>query len=92
VYQLDNVFEKWAEEPNRVAVAIVEEFVDRVLRSDKSYDDWRSFYRENRGSIWRAEFDEIGERSRLRQDWEQLIQTAIRHNKTEDMQIMSQPS
>jgi hypothetical protein len=80
IYQLDNVFEKWAEEPNRVAVAIVEEFVDRVLRSEKAYEQWRSFYRENRSSVWRAEFDELGERSRLRQDWEHLIQVASTHN------------
>jgi hypothetical protein len=76
IYGLDTAFEDWLSEPNQVAEAIVEEFVDRVLRSESAPKQWRGFYLANRGLIWREEFDRIGERSRLRQDWDQLVRAA----------------
>lgn len=88
VYRLEEAFDQWLSEPNLVSEAIVEEFVDNVLRALTVQDEWRNFYLEMRASIWHAEFDEIGARSRLRQEWERLVQRASNVNQASALQIM----
>lgn len=89
LYDLEEAFDDWLCEPNLVAHAIVEEFVDSVLRSDSAYDEWRNFYIEMRAQVWQAEFDEIGERSRLRQRWEGLVVSAVDRNQPGALQFIN---
>jgi hypothetical protein len=87
VYRLEEAFQKWLSEPNLVANAIVEEFVDNVLRAETAQDEWKNFYLEMRGAIWQTEFDKIGVQSRLRQEWEGLVHRATARNQVPALQI-----
>jgi hypothetical protein len=62
-----------ASEPNAVAYALIEEFVDRVIRSEDVADTWYEFYTYERFNIWPSEFHALGERSRLRTEWSNAL-------------------
>lgn len=74
VYRIEEAFEPWLNEPNQVAAAVVEEFVDRVLRAEDAKPAWRNFYLEHRARVWETQFDELGEGTRARQLWGNEIQ------------------
>ena len=69
LYLLQQEFEDWLSDPNAAAFAIVEEFVDQILRSEAAYDEWELFYYQMRAEIWATEFQKLGEKSYLRQQW-----------------------
>jgi hypothetical protein len=89
INRLESAFEKWLSEPNQVAEAIVEEFVDNVLRAERAHDEWRSFYLEMRATVWQAEFDQLGALSRLRHDWDQVVGRAREANQTTALRILN---
>ncbi len=89
IFKLEGAFDKWLAEPNQVAEAIVEEFVDSVLRAETAQDEWRSFYLENRAAVWRAEFDQIGAHSRLRQEWESAVEQVSTANHPTALRLFS---
>lgn len=67
-------------EPSLAAFAIVEEFVDRVLRAEGVETEWRIFYEEVRSEVWSEEFAQLGESTRLHQQWMDSVEKAIIHN------------
>lgn len=73
LYGITEAFTDWISDPDKVAFAIVEEFVDQTLRSDKIMDEWAALYYEIRSDIWPDEFHKLGEQSQLRRQWEQSI-------------------
>ena len=60
-------------EPNQAAFAIVEEFVDQVLRAEDIEDEWEFFLGDIRDQVWPNEFSELGENTKIRRDWIALI-------------------
>lgn len=80
LYSLGTAFDDWISEPNQVAFAIVEEFVDRVLRAEDVHAEWRFFYYSVRSQIWPSEFQELGEHSQLRRQWETAVERASAAN------------
>ncbi|WP_144051367.1 hypothetical protein [Geminocystis herdmanii] len=60
--------------PSQAAFAIVEEFVDLVLRSKDAQRQWRKFLLPYRADIWSDTFQILGDNTRLRQQWIQLIE------------------
>ena len=80
LYSLDTAFDDWLSEPNQVAFAIVEEFVDRVLRAEDVHAEWRFFFYSVRSQIWPSEFQELGEHSQLRRQWETAVERASAAN------------
>ncbi|WP_241681926.1 hypothetical protein [Cyanobacterium aponinum] len=60
--------------PSQAAFAIVEEFVDLVLRSKDAQRQWRKFLLPYRADIWTDTFQILGDNTRLRQQWIQLIE------------------
>lgn len=73
LYRIETAFEEWYSEPNEVAAAIVDEFLDRTLRSANSRNEWRNFFLHFRSEIWESQFDELGERTRAREAWEGYV-------------------
>jgi hypothetical protein len=66
--------------PSQAAFAIVEEFIDLVLRSKDAQRQWRKFLLPYRAEIWSDTFQSLGENTRLRQQWNQLIEEAAKIN------------
>ena len=66
--------------PSQAAFAIVEEFVDLVLRSKDAQRQWRKFLLPYRADIWSDTFQILGDNTRLRQQWIQLIEETEKIN------------
>lgn len=60
-------------EPSQAGFAIVEEFVDRVLRAEGVRTEWQIFLQEIASDVWIDEFGKNMERNQLRRDWMQRI-------------------
>jgi hypothetical protein len=76
LYECESALEELLCEPSQAAYAIVEEFVDRVLRAKDVYKEWLIFLQEVRSDIWAAEFEKLGENSRLRREWLTVVDKA----------------
>lgn len=60
--------------PSQAAFAIVEEFFDLVLRGKDAERQWRKFLLPYKADIWSDTFQILGDNTRLRQQWIQLIE------------------
>jgi hypothetical protein len=60
-------------EPSQAGFAIVEEFVDRVLRAEGVRTEWQIFLQEVASDVWIDDFGTTMERTQLRRDWIQKI-------------------
>lgn len=60
-------------EPSQAGFAIVEEFVDRVLRAEHVCSEWQIFLQGVASDVWTDEFGTTMERTQLRRDWMQRI-------------------
>lgn len=89
VYQCETALEELFCEPSQAAFAIVEEFLDRVLRAEKVKIEWRIFLNQERSSIWPSEFELLGERSRLRQEWLEAVEQATKVNQEDSIQFLN---
>ena len=77
LYECESALEELLCEPSQAAYAIVEEFVDRVLRAKDVKNEWLIFLQEVRSDIWAAEFEKLGENSRLRREWLSVVEQAL---------------
>lgn len=89
VFQCKTALEEFLCEPSQAAFAIVEEFLDRVLRAEKVKTEWRIFLTQERSSIWPEEFELLGERSRLRQEWLDAVEKATKANQQDFIQFLN---
>ena len=76
VYECEQALEELFCEPSQAAYAIVEEFVDRVLRAKDVKNEWLIFLQEVRSDVWSTEFEKLGENSRLRREWLAIVDKA----------------
>jgi hypothetical protein len=74
LYECENALEELLCEPSQAAYAIVEEFLDRILRAKGSQDEWQNFLAEVRAEIWPDEFEKLGEKSRQRREWSNNVE------------------
>ncbi|MBD0264907.1 MAG: hypothetical protein ICV78_19935, partial [Tolypothrix sp. Co-bin9] len=74
IYKCENALQNLLSEPSQAAFAMVEEFVDRVLRAEKVDREWRKFLREVRTQVWAEEFKPLAENTRLRDEWFNLVE------------------
>ncbi|WP_413160044.1 Swt1 family HEPN domain-containing protein [Capilliphycus salinus ALCB114379] len=73
--------EKFEGEPSLAAFAVIDEFVDEVVRSQDIDKQWEDFMRERSTEIWPNNFGEkVGLEKR---EWEQLIEQAMATNQVE---------
>lgn len=89
VYQCKTALEEFLSEPSQAAFAIVEEFLDRVLRAEEVENEWQIFLYQERSSIWPSEFELLGERSRLRQEWLEVVEQSSKVNQQDSMQFLN---
>ena len=76
VYECEQALEELFCEPSQAAYAIVEEFVDRILRAKDVKNEWLIFLQEVRSDVWSTEFEKLGENSRLRREWLAIVDKA----------------
>jgi hypothetical protein len=69
-------------EPNQVAYGMVEAFGDQVLRSEGEVakDEWRKFLQEVRAKVWADQFDLVGEKTQIKQEWLDLVEKVGANN------------
>ena len=72
-------------EPSQAAFAMVEEFVDRLLRAEKSKKEWRIFLFEVRTQVWPEEFKFLVENSQIKEKWLTLIEKTLSINESNNM-------
>lgn len=73
--------EKFEGEPSLAAFAVIDEFVDEVVRSKDVDKQWEDFMRERSSEIWPNKFgQQVGLEKR---EWEQLVEQAMTANKVE---------
>jgi hypothetical protein len=89
VYNCETALEDFLPEPSQAAFAIVEEFVDRVLRAEDVKTEWQIFLEEVRSDVWRDEFEQLGERSRLRREWLDSVERAEAANQLDSIQFLN---
>jgi uncharacterized protein YicC (UPF0701 family) len=73
VYKCQSALDDLLAEPSQAAFAIVEEFLDRVLRSQGIKSQWRIFLEEIRDEVWPDEFAQLGVQTRMRREWLDLV-------------------
>jgi hypothetical protein len=76
VTEVENSLMRFVNEPGQAAFAVVQEFIDQVLRSKEAEDTWRSFYSAHREKVWISEFEQSAKREALQREWQELISRA----------------
>jgi hypothetical protein len=89
IYKCEIALQDLLSEPSQAAFAMVEEFVDQVLRAEKVKKEWKNFLREVRAEVWSEKFEPLAENTRLRQEWLNLIDRAAALNELPAMQFIN---
>jgi len=88
VYECETALEDLLCEPSQAEFAIVEEFIDRVLRAEGVYDEWQIFLQEERFDIWPEEFQKLAAKTRLRRKWQSSIEDVESANSQNVLQFI----
>jgi GTPase Era involved in 16S rRNA processing len=89
VYQCENALENLLSEPSQAAFAIVEEFVDRILRAEDVESEWRIFLDDVRSEVWPDEFKHLHEQTRMRREWLDTVERIAQINHSNSMQFLN---
>ena len=77
IYKCENALDDLLAEPNQAAFAIVEEFLDRILRAKQVKQEWLKFLQEIYERVWVDEFKEFSHNSKIRQQWMAEVEKAV---------------
>jgi energy-coupling factor transporter ATP-binding protein EcfA2 len=88
VYRCETALDDFLAEPSQAAFAIVEEFLDRVLRAKDVKNEWRIFFQEVRAEVWPEEFKQLGEKTRSRQNWLDSVERATLANDLKNLKFL----
>jgi hypothetical protein len=89
VYGCENALEDLLCEPGQAAFAIVEEFVDRVLRAEGAKTEWRIFLEEVRSQVWQTQFEQLGEWTKMHREWLNSVEQATAANQLNHLQFLN---
>jgi hypothetical protein len=89
VYKCDNALAELFCEPSQAAFAIVEEFLDRILRAAGVKNEWYYFVELHQQKIWPLEFKEFSDRTRLKTQWSQILEQAQNANQPQNLQFLN---
>lgn len=81
VFKCEEALQDFLSEPSQAAFAMVEEFIDQVLRAERIEREWRTLLREVRANVW-VEFNDFAERNRVRQEWLNLVEQVVAINES----------
>jgi hypothetical protein len=79
VWKLKSI-RKWVGDLDRVAFALVEEFVDQAIRAKKIEKEWKLFYMERQMKIWPNKFTIFPKLAALRNEWEKGLEDVSKAN------------
>ncbi|MCF8105066.1 MAG: hypothetical protein K9K64_06260 [Desulfohalobiaceae bacterium] len=85
--KIESALKEFHYEPNQAIFAIVEEFTDRAFRAKGVRNQWQTFYRMNRASIWPEQFKKIAQGTYLRQRWQTLVQNILGDCRTGEWEL-----
>lgn len=88
VYQCRTALDDLLDEPSQAAFAIVEEFVDRVLRVEDIDAEWRIFLAEMRAEVWGDQFGKLEEHRRAHQEWQGTVESAKAANQIAQLSFL----
>ncbi|MFM2062331.1 MAG: hypothetical protein RLZZ507_2001 [Cyanobacteriota bacterium] len=89
VYKCEESLMDFFKEPNQAAFAIVEEFLDRILRAEDVKTEWEIFLLQSREKIWESEFQgKLIEETR-KKEWLDLVKLVENANESEKLQILN---
>lgn len=74
-------------EPSQAGFAIVEEFVDRVVRAEGIREEWEIFLQEFASQIWQEQFESVNSSSVLKEEWTYIIRQAQQKNTIESFKF-----
>ena len=74
-------------EPNQASFAIIEEFIDRVLRAEGIREEWEIFLQEYADKVWQEEFESTSTNEKLKKEWIDTLKKVQQRNKAEDFQF-----
>lgn len=83
IYTIKPALEELLCEPNEAVYAMVEEFIDNVIRQKDIQKEWRNFLRGIRGKIWADIFDKKEQDRQMREEWMKAINQVIVANQPE---------
>lgn len=75
-------------EPSQAGFAIIEEFVDRVLRAEGVRKEWQIFLQTVPSDVWIDDFGITIERTQLRQNWMDRIDEVERAKQSEALNFL----
>lgn len=85
---LQGVFSKLTNEPGLARYAMVEEFVDQMLRSRGARTSWNQFYRINKERVWASTFRQTAEWRRLQQEWQSCLRNMLTIHTSDSLLFM----
>ena len=80
IYKCETALDDLLAEPNQAAFAIVEEFLDRILRAKQVRQEWLKFLQEIYSCVWVDEFEEFGKNNQISKEWIAEVENAIAAN------------
>jgi hypothetical protein len=89
VYNCENALGNLLCEPSQAAFAIVEEFLDRILRAEDVDSEWRIFLDNVCSEVWPDEFKQLNERNWMRREWLDAVERLAQINQSNSMQFLN---
>ncbi|MGQ9866217.1 MAG: hypothetical protein ACUVSQ_08035 [Pseudanabaenaceae cyanobacterium] len=83
LYECEQALDTFLCEPGQAIYAIVEEFVDRVLRAEGVKEEWQIFTERHSAEIWTTELAELTQHAKQQQEWQNVVQQALAVNRAE---------
>ncbi len=74
LFEIETELENLIFEPREAVFAVVEEFRDRVLRSQGAVDEWRTVYEALRSDVWAEEFEALAANTELFNQWTRAVE------------------
>jgi len=89
VFKCEEALSDFSKEPSQAAFAIVEEFLDQILRAADVKIEWEMFLLQSREKIWQSEFQDKLTESNRRQEWLTLVKDVADANQSGNLQILN---
>ena len=89
VHRIQPALEELLWEPNQAAYAMVEEFVDNIIRQEDVQEEWKNFLREVRSQVWPEQLGQLENNHELRDHWLQLVKNVESANQPELFQFLN---
>lgn len=89
VHRIQPALEELLWEPSQAAYAMVEEFVDNIIRQEDVQEEWKNFLREVRSQVWPEQLGQLENNHQLRDHWLQLVKNVETANQSELFQFLN---